>query len=393
MKHRHQRGTAMLFSLGVILVLTALGSTLLLRSLNENQLGRRSAARQGAFFLAEAGVDQALLNLRTPTDLADDVTTATFPTGTFQLDPPQSLGNLQWKVASHGFSAENPTEGYTLEAVFQLSPQSVFQFSLFGDQSVNVSGHAQTDSYDSRLGPYEDDPGPGYNQSQNGDVGTNATTAGGITVGGSIFIEGQLSVGPNVATPESVVTGYNPAFITGDPKVVSRSSSFPMTPVIVPSGLTCSDFTVTGNTTVALSPTGGPFGNGTYCYRDLTIQGNGTLTTAGSVTVYLTGQLTAQGNSIVGAPSDPKQMLILMSPTSSGTLENGTLTGSTQFYGAIYGPEATVNITGDAEIFGSVIIKQANVSGSAEIHYDKALTDQTQVSNLYQTKLVSWRED
>jgi len=56
--------------------------------------------------------------------------------------------------------------------------------------NVTVSGSAFTDSYDSRLGPYNDSVGsPGYNADHHGDVGTNATTTGGVALSGSIFID------------------------------------------------------------------------------------------------------------------------------------------------------------------------------------------------------------
>ncbi|MBI4342499.1 MAG: hypothetical protein HY599_03940, partial [Candidatus Omnitrophica bacterium] len=335
MKRRHQRGTAMLFSLGVVVVLTTLGSSLLLRSMNENQLGRRSAARQSAFFLAEAGVDRALLNLRTPDDLTDDLVTGTLLTGTFQIDsPPEPLGSLRWRVTTRGFSQQ---EERRMEAVLQLTPQSVFQYAMFGDQLVSVGGNATTDSYDSALGPYNGDEGsPGYNAGHNGDVGTNATSAGGVSIGGSIFVDGQIVVGPGVDDPESVVTGYDPAFITGgtDPPtdtqdVVSAPEAVPMPAVVVPPELTCDDFTVQGNTTVTLTP-------GTYCYRNLTVQGNATLTASGQVTIYVTGALTAQGNSVVGVLNDPTKVLFQMSATAEATLEQ-TIQGNNTFYGGIYG--------------------------------------------------------
>jgi hypothetical protein len=223
-------------------------------------------------------------------------------------------------------------------------------------------------------------------------VGTNAITPGGITVSGSIFIEGQVAVGPNVPDPTSVVTGYTPAFITGNPKVVSQSSAFPMPPVTVPAGLTCSDLTIQGNTTTTLSPTGGPLGNGTYCYGNLTLSGGSTLTASGSVTVYLTGQLVASGNSTVGVPTTPKNMLFLMDSTAGASLQDGTISGSTKFYGAVYGPPATIPISGNADVYGSIIGKQINVTGSATVHYDEGLTDLTTVSNIYQRTVVSWRD-
>ena len=390
MERSDQRGTVVLISLGVVVLLGTLGSTLLMRSLHERQLGIRSAARHQAFFLADGAVDQALLNLRTPADLTDDVTAGALLSGTFQIDtPPQQLGVLQWRVTTRGFSQQ---EERRMEAIVQLTAQSVFQYALFGDQAVNVSGNATTDSYDSALGPYNDDEeSPDYNAGHNGDMGTNATSAGGVSVGGSIFVDGQVVVGAGAADPESVVTGYEPAFVTGGTSpptdtqdVVSAPVAVPMPPVVVPPELTCGDFTVQGNTTVTLPP-------GTYCYRNLTIQGNADLTAAGPVTIYVIGQLTAQGNSVVGVPNDPSQMLVQMSATAEATLE-GTIQGNTTFYGAIYGPQATFDIQGNATIYGSIMARRVNVSGNAEIHYDEALADETQITNLYQTTLLSWRE-
>ncbi len=381
----NQRGIVMAMALGVVVVVTTLGAAFLLRSLHESLLGNRHANRQAAFYLAEAGLDRASINLRTPTDATDDVLTQTLSTGTLQIESTTELQPQVWRVISRGTSQG---EVRRIEAVYQLTPQSAFQWSLFGSQQVNVSGNAQTDSYDSRIGPYSD---PG-NKAQNGDLGTNATTPGGITVSGSIFIEGQVAVGSNVPNPTSVVTGYSPAFITGNPTVVSQSSSFPMPPVTVPAGLTCGDLTIQGNTTTSLSPTGGPLGNGTYCYSNLTLSGGSTLTASGSVTVYLTGQLVASGNSTVGVPATPKNMLFLMDSTAGALLQNGTLSGSTKFYGAVYGPQATITISGNADVYGSIIGKQINVTGSASIHYDEALTDLTTISNLYQRSVVSWRD-
>jgi len=390
MRWSDQRGVAVLVSLGVVVLLGTLGSALLMRSLHERQLGSRSAARHQAFFLADGAIDRALLNLRTPDVLTDDITAGTLPSGTFQIDtPPTQLAALQWRVTTRGFSQQ---EERRMEAVVQLTPESVFQYALFGDQVVNVSGNATTDSFNSTLGPYNDDEdSPGYNAGHNGDVGTNDTSTGSVSIGGSIFVDGQIVVGPGVDDPDSVVTGYDPAFVTGgtDPPsdtqdVVSADAAMPLSPVVVPSELTCEDYTVAGNTTVTLSP-------GTYCYQNLTVQGNATLTASGDVTIYVTGELTAQGNSTIGVPSDPSQMLFQMSATAEGTLEQ-TIQGNNTFYGGIYGPQATFTIQGNATIYGSVMARRINVSGNADIHYDEALGNETQITGLYDTRLVSWRE-
>jgi len=393
-----QRGFVYILSLMFVVFLTVTGASLMVRSVSEVNVSERFNNQSIALHVADAGVDQAARNLRTPTDLADDITTSVLPTGTFTLDTPVSLATNTWKVVSHGYSAKDTTRKRNIEAVYSLVPQSVFQFALFADLALTAGGSANTDSYDSRLGAYGaclSNCGGGSavnNVGRNGDVGTNGTTAGSVAVSGSLFVDGQVVVGPDVSNPTSVVTGYDPAMITGGTSppsdtqdVVAQSNTFPTPNVTVPDGLSCTDRTVGGNETATLAA-------GTYCYRNLTIQGNGTLTSSGSVTVYLTGALTAQGNSSVGVPTDPTKMVFLMTSTSEATIEQGEITGSNLFYGGIYGPQATINITGNAKVYGSIVADRVNLSGSAEIHYDEALTTLTNISNLYQTSVVYWQE-
>ena len=376
-----RRGIIYILSLGVVFVLAMLGATMLMRGIAETSVSQLAFNQAAAFQLADAGIDQAKINLRTA-DAGDDLLTGTFPvgassTGTYTILSVTTLDAQTQQVTSRGVSNGLHRD---LEAIIRLTPESVFQFALFGDQTVTVGGNASTDSYDSSTGPYDED-----NHHHDGDVGTNSTASGGVNVSGSIFVDGQVAVGPGVADPTSVVTGYNPAFITGDPKAVSVGASFPMPDVVVPDNLTCVDHTVTGNTTETLAP-------GTYCYHDLIIQGNATLTTSGSVKIYLTGELSAKGNSMVGVVDHPSRMMFLMATNSEATLDEGVVTGSNTFYGALYGPKATINITGNADVFGSVIAKNVNLNGSAWIHYDESLKQQTDVSNQFHTAVIEWRD-
>lgn len=392
---RNRGGFILITTVGLMLAFLVSGAAFLTRGIWQAKAGHRAYHRASALHLAEAGLDQAARNLRTET-ATDDMMTDTLQTGAFLIDPPQPLGNLLYRVLSHGTSQQ---EERRVEAVLRLIPESIFQFALFGNQGLNVSGNALTDSYDSSLGPYNPNPGPGYNAGHNGDIGTNGDDPGDVNVGGSIFVDGQVAVGYAATDPVSVVTGYDPLFITGGTSppsdtqdVVTQTSTFPMSPVTVPAGVPCSDFTVGGNTTETLSPTGGVNGDGVYCFQNLTLQGGGTLTSTGPVTVYITGQFVAKGNSLMGVPSDPTDLLVLMTPTGGATIEQGTMTGTTGFYGALYGPNSTINITGNAEIFGSVIAQTINVTGSATIHYDEALSETTNITNTFRTVRMAWRE-
>jgi hypothetical protein len=380
-----------MMTIPIVIAVGLLGMAMLMRGVHELRLEERQLAGQRALVLAEGGLAQAVINLRTPTDTTDDVTSRTLSGGTFQVDTPMTqLGPQRWQVVARGVSG---TSQRAVESVFELQPQSVFQFPLFGEQQINISGNAITDSYDSRLGPYNDDASsPGYNAGHNGDIGTNATSPGGITVGGSIFVDGQLVVGPGVADPATVVTNYDPAFVTGgtDPPsdtqdVTSLPLTFPFTSVTVPQGLSCLDHTVSSQTVEVLSP-------GTYCYNNLVIQGNATFTASGQVTIYVTGYLNAQGNSTFGVAADPGQMVVLMPSSGGVVIEQGTLQGNTAFYGAVYAPDSEITISGNAEIYGSVVAQQVNVSGNAAIHYDEALGVSSQVTNLSRATLIAWWE-
>ena len=115
-------------------------------------------------------------------------------------------------------------------------------------------------------------------------------------------------------------------------------------------------------------------------------------TATGPVTVYVTGELTLRGNgSVMGSSANPSWMLIQMGSGSQATLEQeGSMTGSTDLHGMIYGPQAEIDITGNAEVYGSIIAQSVDVSGNASIHYDEDLDDRTDISNSYNVTRIGY---
>jgi hypothetical protein len=59
----HRRGIALIFSLLVVVVLSILAASFFLRSINENNLVRRYVNSTRAFWLAEAGIAEGIINL------------------------------------------------------------------------------------------------------------------------------------------------------------------------------------------------------------------------------------------------------------------------------------------------------------------------------------------
>ena len=376
---KRQRGSVLILMAFVLTLATAWTSSGLERSSTEHRAAQADNRSYRAFHLAEAGLEQTIRNLRT-IDGQDDIYAGILPTGTYIVDQPLTvLDVLLYEARIHG-TAGNVQR--TIDAVLQVTPLSLFRFAMFGDEGVTIGGEARVDSYDSRNGPYD----PVANADSRGDVGTNSTAMGGIDLNGnSFFIDGQLSVGPGVASPETLVDGFNDALISAEPPVVSRPE-FPLPGVRIPDGMACTDLTLSGSVVQTLpSP-------GVYCFAHLHVRGGATLTSNGPVTVYLTESLNFEGESTIGVVNDPTKFLFLIAPGSHVTM-SGEIEGEANFYGAMYGPDATIAIAGDAVIYGSVVGNEVQMSGDSRLHYDEALADINTLSNEGRVGLRSWRED
>jgi len=378
----------MVTALVIVTVLTTLGAALLVRSLNESFQGHRAVDRGAAFYLAEAGVDQALATLSVNPNPAGLVGLTQSlggaqPLGSFTIESATQLSPNVFQVVSRGVSQN---EIRRVEAVISLAAETVFQYGMFGEKRLEIGGSMRSDSYNSSLGPYG-----GANLGHQGNLGTNGTTYGSIDMGGNgPIIDGQLMVGPNVSPPESIVENYNPAGILGTPKVTSPPSAYPFPPVVVPTDLApyCNELKLTGQTVVTLSTTGGPLGDNRYCYSSITLNGGTQLTASNDVIVYVTGCITTKGGSILGNPTRPSRLAILMNSNTTFTME----TGNSQVYGAVYGPDAAIDIKGTADLFGSLTVETIHTGSSTFLHYDESLQQRTDVSNQSKPTVISWRD-
>ncbi len=390
---RGERGLVLVVSLGILIILALLGSSFLVRGLHENQLSDRSKATRGALFLAEASVDTAIDQLRVGN--TGDVATTALGAGSYWgqvTDPAEdaTLGMWDYRINASG---KQGSEQHQLEVLAQRTPQSVFQFGLFGSQKVEVSGQAITDSYDSSLGAY--DPATA---GQKGNVGTNATTAGAVDISGTIAINGQIAVGEQAADPISVVDVSGSAIITGSPPIVAQTTNLQIPPDSPPVALSCTaTLSVNGNQVVTLPADGGSACSvstiSTCCFKDLKVSGGGVLTTTGPVSLYVKHEFEAKGDAVLGVPSKPAQLLIvLLTPPNLATIE-ADFSGNAKFYGELYAPAGDIDIKGKAEVFGSIIAQDIKISGNAQVHYDEAMAkDPGRPVGSYAVTIKQWRD-
>ena len=369
---RTGEGGYVLISLYAILaLLTGYGAALVTHAATELQSAQRSQASLQAMYAAEGGVDQAIVQLRSNPNWAGG-SGALGATTTYAVAV-QSLGGNRQRLTVQGSSPLfQGTVSRSVEAIVQTTPASLFPGAMFGNQSVEISGNALTDSYDSSLGPY----GPGTAGTA-GDVGTNAVASGSVNLSGNAKVKGNATVGVG-GNPSAVIRVTGNATITGTRSSASTPTAMP--PVTIPGGLTNrGTLQVNGNSTVTLP-------GGTYWYNQITINGNGQLAFTGPTTLYLSGQLKIDGNGMATAGNRPPNLVIYVAGH-----DEMEITGNGVLYGAVYAPQSEAEIKGNGRLFGAMIGREAVSKGNGAVHYDQALR-QAGGGSGNQVQVLSWQD-
>jgi hypothetical protein len=392
---KSEKGVVLIFAMSIITALAIVGSTMVVRSMTESGVTRIDQNEHHSLVFSEAALDRGLRNLYVGNE--SDISSTPISGGAFWAEiydhnEDANLTEMQRRIVGHGSEESHQRN---VELITARTEKSVFRYAVFADEDIGIQGSVITDSYDSRDGAYDED-----NHSHNGDIGTNGTIVGSVDFNGApgasagYFIDGQVFVGPGVEDPESIVTNYDPSFVTGGTSppsdgqdVLSAAEEFPLPPVTVPQGVFCAPETrIDNKADVVLPP-------GDYCYRNLTVLGGAHLTSSGPVKIYITGTFDLGGNgSVIGVASDPTQLLIIMTGNDAKAKIDGDISGTTTLYGGIYAPEADLKLYGNAQVFGAVVSNSISVEGDAMVHYDEAMEDIDDLTNRWENDVLFWHE-
>ncbi len=239
-----------------------------------------------------------------------------------------------------------------------------FASGAHGKNNVEIAGNVVTDSYDSRNGAYG-----ATNKGNNGDVSTDATSAGAITVDANATVKGDAKAGPGADLATAIVEG-TPNSIKGDK--TTETSVMPMPLSAIPSGITnLGDLKLSGKGSMTLT-------TGTYWFSSISITGNGQLTISGDVKIYVTGSIDAGGNGIVNPNGTPPSLLLYgtVDPTNpANKCTDVKIHGNGAFAGAVYAPAASIDVVGNGEVYGALTGNTVKFTGSGHggFHYDEAL--------------------
>ncbi len=248
-----------------------------------------------------------------------------------------------------------------------------FGSAVHGKSTVFITGNATTDSYDPRIGPYG-----GTNVHHKGDVSTDSVAAAAVTVNPNSTVDGSAAVGP-ASLGGDPATGINDqGTITGATTTEPSLWNLPLS--TIPAGVTNQgSLSISGNHTVVLN-------EGTYWFSSLSITGNGQLKTVGAVKIYVTGNIQVNGNGtgnaspVITKNNLPSNLLIYgtVDPNNpSNKCNSVTIQGNGDLYSAVYAPGASIMVSGNGQVYGSLTGNTVTINGSngARFHYDESLSD------------------
>ena len=392
---RTRDGSVLIMSYFLVAIFLALGSATMVRSVTEQRVTLRSQDRANAFQVAEAGIEDALFQLRTGNTAS--IATTSFAQGSYtvSITQPQSLSSNQYLVQASG-QVKGLTR--TVEAIARVNAPSVFQFALFGDDNVRIkvtdnddtgdndadeqdTHRVVIDSYNSALGTYQSQtPGTanlGTNNTQDKSVRLKANNGE-----GSITVNGQVDVGAGMTTPSTAVEVTGNVTITGNPQVVSQSSAFAL-PAVTPPSACGGKQELKNGETLTLSESGSP-----YCFDKLKLQDNASVVVQGNVVVYV-GELEVKHSSQLNAAGKPTQLIVEVTSNKKVKLQDNVL-----FVGGLYAPQSKAKIKDNVTVFGSIVATRIKAKNNAGIHYDQALstTGPGSGGSGGTTTLLSWRE-
>jgi hypothetical protein len=397
---------AVMILLGIIML--ALGTYLALAS-QESRTVKRSLCWNAALPMAEAGIEEALSQLKqNTTNFAADGWTTNHVKR-------RSLTNGYYSVNFSGRSGGTVTiistgwvhfvdNVYISRKVRVVALTSKdFKFPGLMASSILLSGDLQADSYDSS-NPLAS-TGGFYDPAKAGDQVLIATTGSGFAMSGNSHVKGYVAAGGSTG---KVTTGGSSS--VGDMKYNGKG---------IQAGHFTNNFTMsTPSVEVPFNsadPPGSGAVNGTS--YDYVLEGgdymagnldasafNGTMIVTESSTLYVTGtidltkivfapgvhlDLYVGGPTISFAPvvtgaTAPDFTVFALPSCSSFSLNNGTI-----FTGLIYAPDTALAANGHAQISGAIVGKSFSCNGTFDFHYDLAFS---KPKNLPPVKVLSWAE-
>jgi hypothetical protein len=371
-----RRGAALVASLAVVLFVAVLTAAFLRVSLTTNREHTDRLQSERAVHLAEAAIAEALNAMRFggTGEVASEAEPARFAGGLVWVEA-TDLGSFRTRLVA---SAMTGSARETVELIAHRQASLPVPTGIFSNQPLEIQSSTIIDSFDPADGTYADQ----LAASPGGYVGDASFIAsnGDITVENSAEVQGDVAPGPGmdalIADPDSVSGSTDPSNNPMELLPVTTPAIPSSGPLWVPFGTSQtlppgdvhysalavgvgSSLTITGPARVVLD--------------SFHVSSNANVTfdaTGGPIEIYATGTFELSSNSDLLTPG-PASNLTLFCVGGPGQVVE--LDSNSEFHGVIYGPEATISVASNFEIFGAVMAEDVQLAANVAIHYDESL--------------------
>ena len=386
-KLSNNRGSALLISLAIMAMLSLVALMAVNRSQTDFELSYNQLHEEQAFYLAEAGSQEALAAINADNDWRTGFYRVSFGGGIYSVNLVDSSADSTLfdtvVIRSTGF-VDGGTATVELETVpVHLNP---FKFGLFGDAGISLDKNTCTDSYNSDSGSYA-----ATVLDSMGDIGSNGTIISSkeVSFGGDISVatEGGISLGvDNTVTGDTTSTAdsVDLDIIPDSEYDWARDNGNALT------GLSGAGYAYDHGTKDLIA---GSYANivltsGVYYFDDITLGQGSTLSLApgADVTLYVNGNITLGQASTVNDGGSPADLMIFSRGTSFQFDQDNI------FYGVFYGPDAHIQYDQTTEAYGALVGNTLQLDAGACFHYDRTLANITK-GTTGEMIAISWGEN
>jgi hypothetical protein len=290
--------------------------------------------------------------------------------------------------------------GYTVESTgncdqaqrtvsCSLELRGPFDAAIFTQRDLHMKNGA-------RVGWYNYDA-----DDRNMQIGTNSTRRDSIVFKRRSIIDGDIFVGMG-GDPDDVIDDHG-ATINGSTFALTQVYELP--PVTVPESLESlpSLGTIDDDTTIGSSAR----------YESIELGNREVVTISGDITLYVAGDIILGNRAELGVENDASLVLYLagdIEGKNSSAINNETqdpkrlkiygldtcrdieFKNGTDFYGAIYAPNADVTVHNSGDLYGAVTAKSFKQKNSGNFDYDASLRDTSKDDEAVYFTITNWRE-
>lgn len=232
-------------------------------------------------------------------------------------------------------------------------------YGVIGLEYIKMSGNS-SNSYYSEDGSTPTQFGKKGNVASNGDI----TLSGSSSINGNARPGiGKQVIGASAVTGSTAPLNYVLSYPVGDAGIYKTQNDNGNIPN---ANLSASSFSLGKNKDLTL-----PGGN--YYFNYFSTGAGSELNFTGPTTIYVYGDVSLGGKTKTSADL-PQNLRIITVPSPwggpAGTIEIG---GTSALHADIYAPQNRIRMTGTGDIYGSVLGRSIDMTGTSAIHFDRSL--------------------